>query len=322
MNLSQTTNQQEPLELRSDFFYVYEYYITDSGDVFYVGKGATKRAWKDTRNAACEQIKKDYKWDVRIVQENLTEEAALAMEKGLILKYREEGDLLTNILPGGIKATDTEIVANLKYLLFLLEKKVINVSLSELANFFLMSSSTVWHIANEGHYREVEPTIPESINEIIKQFHSNAYNEDRTRAGNAKYVLSLLEKGVIRCSQAKIAEHYGMTPSNISSIKKGQTYNDVPPLIPDDIGIILEKFNPFYLSEEEKLKGRIAFIVRLRNEGIISITNTDIATLLSTTSYLVAEFTRTNEDRKYIYKEVRPTNEIMQKLIPYFVLKS
>ncbi|QOS88751.1 GIY-YIG nuclease family protein [Peribacillus sp. JNUCC41] len=230
--------------------------------------------------------------------------------------------MLTNILPGGIKATDTEIVANVKYLLFLLEKKVINISLSELANLFLMSSSTVWHIANEGQYSEVEPTIPEKINEIIKQYLSNAYNEERTRAGNAKYVLSLLEKGVIRCSQARIAEHFGMTPSNISSIKKGQTHNDVPPLIPDNIGVILGKFNPFYLSEEEKLKGRIAFIVRLRNEGIISITNTDIATLLSTTSYLVAEFTRTNEERKYTYKEVRPTNEIMQKLIPYFILKS
>ncbi|QOS88750.1 hypothetical protein [Peribacillus sp. JNUCC41] len=57
-NFCETTNQQESFELRTNF-YVYEYFIKDSGDVFYVGKGVTKRAWKDTRNAACEQIKKD-----------------------------------------------------------------------------------------------------------------------------------------------------------------------------------------------------------------------------------------------------------------------
>jgi transcriptional regulator with XRE-family HTH domain len=317
----ETNEIEEQQNLKSDY-YVYEYLIKDSLEVFYVGKGVAERAWKDTRNSACEQLKKEYEWDINIVQENLTEEEALELEKNLILKYREEGDLLTNILPGGIKATDIEIVGRVKYLLFLLEKKVINISLSELASLFLMSSSTVWLIAKSDHYSDVESTIPKNINEIIEQYHAHAYNEERTRAGNVKYVLSLLEKGVIKCSQAKIAEHLGMTPSNISSIKKGQTHSDVPPLIPEDIGDILEKFNPFYLSEEEKLKGRIAFIIRLRNEGTISITNTDIASILSTSSYLVAEFTRTNEDRKYSYKEVRPSNDLMQKLLPYFILKS
>ncbi|GIN71635.1 hypothetical protein J14TS2_21100 [Bacillus sp. J14TS2] len=303
-------------------FYVYEYFIKSTDEVFYIGKGTAERAWKDARNPACEQIKKEYDWDIRIVQEQLTEEAALRLEKNLIIEHREKGDLLTNILPGGIKSTDSEKVANLKYLLFLLEKKVINISLNELASLFLMSSSTVWHIANDGHYRNIEPTISKNINEIIEQYHANAYNEDRIRAGNAKYVLSLLEKGVIKCSQAKIAEHCGMTPANLSSIKKGKTHNDIPPIIPTDIGEILVKFNPFYLSEEEKLKGTIAFVVRLRDEGTISITNADISVLLNTTTYLVAEFTRTNKERKYKFKEVRPTNEIIQKLLPYFVLKT
>ncbi len=37
--------------------------------------------------------------------------------------------------------------------------------------------------------------------------------------------------------------------------------------------------------------------------------------------YLIADFNRTNEDRKYIYKEYRPNNEIMGKLTDYFTLR-
>lgn len=314
------TSSLEELNTKNDY-YVYEYFIKENNDVFYVGKGTRNRAWKDNRNAACEQIKREYEWDIKIVKENLTEEEALELEKQLIIQYRESGDILTNILPGGIKATDIEIVGHVKYLLFLLEKKVINISLTELANLFLLSSSTVWHIANAGHYNDVEPLIPENIDEILNTYHFNAYNEDRTRAGNIKYLLTLLDKGVIKTSQAKIAEYFNMTASNVSSIKKGQTHADVPPIIPTDVGDILKKFNPFYLSDEEKLKGQISFIIRLRNEEIISITNTDIGTILNASSYLISEFTRINEERKYQYKEVRPTPEVMAKLLPYFIIK-
>ncbi|WP_341284875.1 GIY-YIG nuclease family protein [Priestia megaterium] len=319
MHLEKDEILSESLEVKLDY-YVYEYVIKENQEVFYVGKGTSKRAWRDTRNAACEQIKNEYNWEIRIVKENLTEEEALNLEKELIQKYRKSGDLLTNILPGGIKATEAEIIANVKYLLFLLEKEVINISLNEIANIFLLSISTVWHIANDGHYSEVDPEIPKNINDIISQYHVNAYNEERTRAGNIKYVLSLLDIGVIKCRQAKIADLFGMTPANISNIKKEKTHADVPELIPENIGEILKKLNPFELSEEEKLKGRISFILRLRSQGIISITNTDIAKILNTKTHLIAEFNRTDEDRKYSFKEVRPSDEIMIKLSSYFIL--
>lgn len=307
-------------EMKNEY-YVYEYYIQNTNDVFYVGKGTKNRAWKDVRNAACEQIKNEYDWDIRIVKDNLTEESALELEKELIVKYREKGDILTNILPGGIKPTDSNIIGNIKYLLFLLDKKVINISLNELANLFFISSSTVWHIANAGHYSEIEESIPENIDDIVNTYHYNAYNEEKTRAGNIKYVLSLMERGVIKASQAKIAEYFNMTGSNVSSIKKQQTHPDVPPIIPNDIGKLLKEFDPFFLSEEEKLKGYISFILRLRNEGILSITNTEIGNILDTTLYMISEFTRTSEERRYQFKEVRPTEEIMKKLLPYFIIK-
>ncbi|WP_215143779.1 GIY-YIG nuclease family protein [Exiguobacterium qingdaonense] len=301
-------------------FYVYEFYLTKSNEVFYVGKGTKQRAWRNARNAACEQIKQQYDWDVRIVESNLFEEDALSLEKELILNYRETGGILTNILPGNSKITDTQIISHIKYVLFLIEQKVIAMSLSELSNIFFLNSSTVWNIANTDTYSNIEPLIPDNIEQIVNTYHYNSYNEDRTRAGNIKYVLSLLEKGVIKTTQSKIAEFYGMTGSNVSSIKKGQTHSEVPPLLPENIGEILTLFNPFDLSEEERLKGYIAFILRLRNEGIVEINNTELANLLGTTTYMISEFTRTNEDRRYQFQEVRPTKDIMTELLPYFVI--
>lgn len=301
-------------------YYVYEFYLRNSNEVFYVGKGTKKRAWRDIRNAACEQIKHQYDWDVRIVKSNLSEEDALGLEKELILNYRETGGILTNILPGSSKITDTQIVSHIKYVLFLIEQKVIAMSLSELSNIFFINSTTVWNIANTDSYSNIDPLIPDNIEQIINTYHYNSYNEERTRAGNIKYVLSLLEKGVIKTTQSKIAEFYGMTGSNVSSIKKGQTHNEIPPLLPKNIVEILTLFNPFTLSDEEKLKGYIAFILRLRKEGIVAINNTDLANLLGTTTYMISEFTRTNESRRYQFQEVRPTKDIMAKLLPYFVI--
>lgn len=301
-------------------YYVYEFFLRNSNEVFYVGKGTKKRAWRDIRNAACEQIKQQYDWDIRIVKSNLSEEDALALEKELILNYRETGGILTNILPGSSKITDTQIVSHIKYVLFLIEQKVIAMSLNELSNIFFINSTTVWNIANTDSYSNIDPLIPDNIEQIINTYHYNSYNEEQTRAGNIKYVLSLLEKGVIKTTQSKIAEFYGMTGSNVSSIKKGQTHNEIPPLLPENIADILILFNPFTLSDEEKLKGYIAFILRLRKEGIVAINNTDLAKLLDTTTYMISEFTRTNESRRYQFQEVRPTKDIMAKLLPYFVI--
>jgi predicted transcriptional regulator len=302
-------------------FYVYEYYIIESSEVFYVGKGKGDRAWKDIRNFDCEKVKSEYQWDIRIVKQGLTEDEALGIERELIIKYRNEGQILTNIMPGGIKPTEKETVGYVKYILFLVEKGVLQISNAEIANLLLINQSTVWNISNSELYTEVEPIIPENINEIIKRYHVNAYSEDQVRAGNIKYVISLMEKGVLKLNQVQLAEYYGVTPTMVSYIKKEKSYTNVPMLVPEEIGDILKKFDIFFLSEEEKKRGMVMFILRLRNEGIIKITNREIGRILDVSEYLIAEFNRTNEDRKYTFKEFRPSNEVMVKLAPYFLIK-
>lgn len=80
--------------------YIYGHYKEDTGDLFYVGKGAKKRAW-DTRgrNAHWKNVVAKHGLVVKILESDLTEEAAYIREQQLI---EEIGlDKLVNIRPGG-----------------------------------------------------------------------------------------------------------------------------------------------------------------------------------------------------------------------------
>lgn len=83
-------------------YYVYEYYIKDTGEVFYVGKGKGRRVCSGHRNKFCEDIKSTHNWDWRIVYSDLTEQMAFDFEKALIAWYRNNTDFrLTNVTDGG-----------------------------------------------------------------------------------------------------------------------------------------------------------------------------------------------------------------------------
>lgn len=83
-------------------YYVYEYYIKNTGEVFYVGKGKDRRVCTGKRNKFCEDMKKSHDWDWRIVYSDLSEKDAFEFEKGLIEWYRKNtGFRLTNQTDGG-----------------------------------------------------------------------------------------------------------------------------------------------------------------------------------------------------------------------------
>jgi len=76
-----------------DSFYVYEHWRPDTDACFYVGKGNGRRAWRmrgrsrHHRAIQSELIALGMAVDVRIVAQNLTEEAAFTMEQGRIAFY-------------------------------------------------------------------------------------------------------------------------------------------------------------------------------------------------------------------------------------------
>lgn len=83
---------------RATDFYVYEWFIKDTGEIFYVGKGRGNR-YKAFHERAyeAEKIRKTYDTDTRFVGTNLTEDEALKLETEEMLRIlNETNDRLTN----------------------------------------------------------------------------------------------------------------------------------------------------------------------------------------------------------------------------------
>jgi hypothetical protein len=69
-------------------YYVYAHY-TEKGELFYIGKGKNDRAWhKRGRNNYWTKITKKYKYEVKIIEDNLDEQQALILEVQLIERCR------------------------------------------------------------------------------------------------------------------------------------------------------------------------------------------------------------------------------------------
>lgn len=83
-------------------FYTYAHY-TPEGRLFYIGKGTKKRAYsKYSRNKYWHNIVNKYgDYEVKIIQEFITEQEALDHEMQLIAKYKSEGFKICNISLGG-----------------------------------------------------------------------------------------------------------------------------------------------------------------------------------------------------------------------------
>ncbi len=90
------------MDERKDY-YVYIWYIKDTNEVFYVGKGKGRR-YKQTsnRNKFFNDMYTSHDCDVKKIYENLTESEAFQKEKDVVKWYRENTDFrLTNQTDGG-----------------------------------------------------------------------------------------------------------------------------------------------------------------------------------------------------------------------------
>lgn len=83
-------------------FYVYEWFNTQTGEVFYVGKGCKKR-YLDTchRNKYFLEYVKNNPVDVRKIYENLTEDEAFKKEEEITEEYRKIGQCKCCLAKGG-----------------------------------------------------------------------------------------------------------------------------------------------------------------------------------------------------------------------------
>lgn len=77
-------------------FYVYEWFVKESGKIFYVGKGTGDRYKSKDRNYMFKMIEYQFEIDVRIVKDGLSEHEAYVLEESLLVKYARDGEVLIN----------------------------------------------------------------------------------------------------------------------------------------------------------------------------------------------------------------------------------
>lgn len=92
----------EKLEEKDNCYYVYEWFIIDTLEVFYVGKGKNMRRFLTKRNDYFNKIYNKYKCAVRIVECNLTEQEAYELEKERIAELKIIGQAKANFHSGGL----------------------------------------------------------------------------------------------------------------------------------------------------------------------------------------------------------------------------
>lgn len=83
-------------------YYVYAWYIKETEEVFYVGKGTGKRyKTRKRENPLFMRIINKYECDVKILKDNMTEKEAFEYEIKMIAYYRSVSTKMANFLDGG-----------------------------------------------------------------------------------------------------------------------------------------------------------------------------------------------------------------------------
>ncbi len=86
----------------NNIFYVYEWYNTQTSEVFYVGKGCKKRAYEvSKRNKLFKEYYENNEVAVRIIKDQLSEEDAFKLEAETIQYYKNNKQCTANIDKGG-----------------------------------------------------------------------------------------------------------------------------------------------------------------------------------------------------------------------------
>lgn len=89
-------------------YYVYAWYIKNSGEIFYIGKGTGNRYKTRTReNVYFMRIINKYDCEPMILKDGLSEKEAFDLEIKLIAYYRVHSKRFTNVLDGGDSPPDT-----------------------------------------------------------------------------------------------------------------------------------------------------------------------------------------------------------------------
>ena len=89
-------------------FYVYEWYIKNTDEIIYVGKGCKRRYKVKKHNSIFNEMLKQYECDSRIVKTFNLEKDAFDYEHTRVNELREKGQCICNIYDGGFGGTSDD----------------------------------------------------------------------------------------------------------------------------------------------------------------------------------------------------------------------
>ena len=313
-------------------YYVYEYISDDSKEIttnsnkcmfitkgtpFYIGKGKGNRVTTGIRNLECEKFKNELGWDYIIKKDKLSEEEALNFEKELIQEYLDKGIYLTNCLSGNSSQADIETLRVIKYIFMLIDNEIIKMSQEQIALETDSYTSIVSNIRTnkDGKFSKLRPKCPDNIKYILQEYDFDKISEKDLKYANIKYVLDLMDKGIIKATQTQIAEYFDEYTTTISGIKKGKYTTVTKSIKPHNLDEILMEFDLNKLTLDEKNKGNIMYIVKnFIDTGILKMTIRDLVRETKDT-YNINEMQIADMRRRSLGMElVKPSGDMIGKL--------
>ena len=222
-------------------FYVYKWFIKETNEVFYIGKGINNR-YKDLRrrNNYFNNIYKKYNCDVRIVKYFDKEEDAFEYEKTLINYYKQKNQAKANFHIGGSGGNTLKHMPEDLKEKYIQKMRKINKKRCNNYDFKNNTSTRMKQLYSNPEEREKQSKLLKEVwkneelknkhSEIIKKSYTPELRKIRSEKAKKKLKMILNEEIIIFNSRKEFLEYikinYNLTLSNytIAYLLKGNPY--------------------------------------------------------------------------------------------------